>query len=296
MRAAASNEVRRPKTEDAVVDLADKNVLPAQAPPPEQVPAQAKQPPNRAADYGARLRAAPDYLDYVRSLIGAAHAGDRAAQFYVFRAFDYCAVEYRAHLYRRGVRGTLDDALKRAATRWPYDSETVRLVYTRCQRLMESDEFNLDKRGGWLKMASDAGYPLAQAVASHTRFGKSFDTTSGEVAASENGRRLLSQAIRSGDPEVLWEIGAYGLAPDRSDDVENADLDWFLAACQRGLECAPQSDRVRMLCMFDTNCQPYESVVDVIRRANENDFQQHEARARWINEKIDAGDWAALGF
>jgi hypothetical protein len=36
------------------------------------------------AEYAARLRVAPDYLEYVRSLLTAARAGDHAAQFYVF--------------------------------------------------------------------------------------------------------------------------------------------------------------------------------------------------------------------
>jgi hypothetical protein len=51
-----------------------------------------------------------------------------------------------------------------------------------------------------------------------------------------------------------------------------------------------------MMCIYDRACQPYETVADLIRRATQNDFPALETRARWINEKIDAGDWKALGF
>jgi len=53
---------------------------------------------------------------------------------------------------------------------------------------------------------------------------------------------------------------------------------------------------VKWSCYGDTNCQPYETAIDLIRRATGNDFLEVEARARWINEKIDAGDWEAMGF
>ena len=53
-------------------------------------------------DYAAQLRAASDYLEFARSLLPAARAGDHAAQFYIFRALDYCTVEYPAMF----VRGT----------------------------------------------------------------------------------------------------------------------------------------------------------------------------------------------
>jgi hypothetical protein len=35
---------------------------------------------------------------------------------------------------------------------------------------------------------------------------------------------------------------------------------------------------------------------DIFRRARGDDYPEIEARARWINEKIDAGDWETLGF
>jgi hypothetical protein len=83
--------------------------------------------------------------------------------FTFFRALDYCAVEYRVHIDRGGVRRTLDDALKTAATRWPYDSEGVRLIYSRCHALAESNGKEFGEREEWLRLATEGGYPLAQA-------------------------------------------------------------------------------------------------------------------------------------
>ncbi len=90
------------------------------------------------ADYAAQLRAASDYLGFVHSLLAAARAGDHVAQFYIFRALDYCDDGYRGYFWGRNGRKTLDDAMKWAATHWPYDSEEVRRVYNRCHTLMES--------------------------------------------------------------------------------------------------------------------------------------------------------------
>ena len=275
-------------SEGGDVVLADENVSPSRA--------QEEKLPERSADFAAQLRAATDYLDFVRALMPAAQAGDAAAQFHIFRALDYCAVEYRFHIDRGGVRRTLDDALRTAAGRWPYDSETVRRVHARCHTLVESEGKELGERSKWLQLASDGGYPLAQAIASHRKPDSSPSGHSEELTNSEEGRRLLASAIRSGDPEVLWEIGNFGLAPKLDDDLAVPELAWILAACQRGVDCSPQSDTVRAMCVYDPNCQPYESAADILRRTDGTGFPALEARARWINEKIDAGDWAALGF
>jgi hypothetical protein len=104
----------------------------------EAAPAQSPDtpPPVEGENYAAQLRAASDYLEFARSLLPAARAGDHAAQFNIFRALDYCAKEYRAFFGRGPIWRTLDDAMGRAATRWPYDSEMVRKVYSQCHTLV----------------------------------------------------------------------------------------------------------------------------------------------------------------
>ena len=45
----------------------------------------------------------------------------------------------------------------------------------------------------------------------------------------------------------------------------------------------------RLFCNIDTQCQPFETPVDVIRRQAGNDYDAVERRARELNEKLDAG-------
>jgi len=190
---------------------------------------------------------------------------------------------------------TLDDALKWAASHWPYDSERVRLVYDRCHSLMESEGKDFGERGEWLRLASDGGYPLAQVMAAKQQQIKGV-SAGDDAAKDKESRRLASMAIRTRDPQVIWEIADSQLRSGAQGEADGDELAWFLAACQRGFDCSPQSDSVSAFCRYDPSCQPYESVADLFRRARGDDFPELEARARWINEKIDAGDWEALGF
>ena len=70
---------------------------------------------------------------------------------------------------------------------------------------------------------------------------------------------------------------------------------WQIAACQRGLDCNPSAERTRQACRFFPNCQPYETLPDMLRRYAA-DVPALDARAAEINRLIDAGDWEALGY
>ena len=260
-------------------------------------PSQGMPPPVQTADYPAQLRAASDYLEFVRSLLAAARAGDHAAQFQIFRALDYCDDGYRGYFDRKRGRLTLDEALKRAWTHWPYESEEVRHVYDRCHTLMESGAPEFATRMEWLQRSAAGGYPLAQIIAAQQQWQGTIASNSDSAEKREQRRLMVASAIRSRDPAVIWEVGNTPLGPEPEDgELSTDNVPWYLAACQRGLDCSAQSEIVRLICRWDPRCQPYESVTDVIRRGNENEFPEFEARARWINEKIDAGDWEALGF
>jgi hypothetical protein len=267
----------------------------AAGPTQDPAPSQSQDSPRSVerADYDAHFRAAPDYLEFTRSLLPAARAGDHAAQFHVFRALEYCATEYRAFFGRGPAWRTLDDAMRRAATRWPYNSEIVRKVHAQCHELMEGDAQEFGERSEWLRMASDGGHPLAQATYAQSQWRAS--PGADDDVTLDARRRLVGKAIRSRDPAVVSAVADVVLTRV-GEGYQWDHLGWRLAACQRGFDCSAQSDFVKWTCYVDTNCQPYETAVDLIRRATGNDFPDVEARARWINEKIDAGDWEALGF
>ena len=264
------------------------------APEPSR-PIPVPQPP---PDYAAQLRAASDYLDYVHSLLGAARAGDHAAQFYIFRAFEKCDAEFRLYFGTRLTRVPLDDALKWAANKgWPFDPEEVRRVHGRCFGLLDSGVKEFGDRNEWLRLASDGGYPLAQVFFVRHQAMDARKAGADDPAAREARRLTLAEALRSRDPEVIFEIGSSLFVTLASNDERAWDeTEWVLAACFRGLDCSPQSEVARRLCLFDRACQPYESVVDIVRRGNPTEFPAMEEHARSINGKIDEGDWAALGF
>jgi hypothetical protein len=164
---------------------------------------------------------------------------------------------------------------------------------------MEADAKDLGEHAKWLRLASEGGYPLAQVAFAQYQTHEMRRTKSDDGAKREDRRLLVAKAIRSRDPAVIWEIGSLSLGAVRSEDEEDPNLvhlSWFLAACQRGFDCSSQSDGVYMMCMFDRACQPYESVAEILRRTAGEELPALEASARWINEKIDAGDWESLGF
>jgi len=290
-QSAGAGEPTRPSTPASDVALVVTGEGHAPLPP-------VSPPPVPSEDYAAQLRAASDYLDFARSLLGAARAGDHAAQFYIFRALDYCDDGYRGYFKGRSGRKTLDEALKWASTRWPRDSEEILRVHARCHTIMESGAKDLGERHEWLQKAAAGTYPLAMVVIAQREWQGTIGPNNDDAEKAEQRRRMVAIAIRSREPEVVWEIGNTVLDFEEDPAGEN-DLDhvaWGLAACERGFDCSPQAVWMWHVCRFDRNCQPYESWPDILRRTSGNDFPQIEARARWINEKIDAGDWEALGF
>ena len=68
-----------------------------------------------------------------------------------------------------------------------------------------------------------------------------------------------------------------------------------LAACKRGADCGPDSDRVFFSCLYAI-CQPYEGLPEMIRSHQSAEFPTIEQRAREIEAHIDAGEWEELGF
>jgi hypothetical protein len=86
------------------------------------------------------------------------------------------------------------------------------------------------------------------------------------------------------------------LAGDDQAAIDRNQWVWLLAACQRGYDCGPNSDWVRMRCSHDNACQPFESVSDIVRRITGPKFDSIVTRAGEINDHIDRGDYENLGI
>ena len=248
-----------------------------------------------APDYRTRLRDARDYWDLAQSLYGSARQGDAAAQFWLSRALGYCESLYDwyfiVHLDDGTVRHrTLDEAQQLTATRPVFTADDIRDIQKRCQRLRSADAPPFGTSREWLEAATAANYPMAQASAAlgQALQGRQADVDAARGARDE-ARRLAFEALRTRDPDVMAQMGdvAANLARDPV-EARRQQWVWPLAACMRD-DCESMAEWRRLFCNIDTQCQPFETPVDLIRRHAGSDFDLVERRARELNEKLDAG-------
>ena len=286
--------------------MRDAAVAPVAAQPVPRVPAAAGQdeavapqpaPPAETPDYQARMRAAQDYWDFAQSLFAKAQQGDAAAQYYLSSALSYCESLYDwyfiVHLSNGAVRHrTLDEAQQLTAARPVFTPDDVRDIQSRCQRLRSAEPPPFGTSAEWREAATAADYPRAQASAALVQAlqGHGRDVESSRAARDE-ARRLAFDALRTRDPNVMAQLGdvAANLSADDPAEARKQRWVWPLAACQREANCKSMSEWMRLFCNIDTQCQPFETPVDVIRRQAGNDFDEIERRARELNQKIDAG-------
>jgi hypothetical protein len=254
-------------------------------------------PPAETVDYQARMRAADDYWDFAQSLHAKAQQGDAAAQFYLASALSYCESLYDWYFIVHQANGavrhrTLDEAQQLTATRPVFTPDDVSDIQKHCQRLRGAERPPFGSSREWMDAAIAANYPRAQASAALGKAlqGRSRDSEVSRAARDE-ARHLAFDSLRTRDPNVMAQLGdvAANLAGDDAAEARKQQWVWPLAACQREPDCKSMSEWKRLFCNIDTQCQPFETPVDVIRRQAGNDFDEIERRARELNEKIDAG-------
>jgi hypothetical protein len=186
---------------------------------------------------------------------------------------------------------TLDEAQQLTATRPVFTPDDIRDIQKRCQRLRSADVPPFGNSREWLEVATTANYPMAQASAAlgQALQGHQADAEAARGARDE-ARRLALEALRSRDPNVIAQMGdvAANLARDPA-EARRQQWVWPLAACMRETDCGSMAEWRRLFCNIDTQCQPFETPVDVIRRQAGNDFDAVERRARELNDKLDAG-------
>ena len=284
------------------------------APRPEKAPAAvpAGAPPESAAtrlegatspaaaernDY-ARFHESKDFYAYAEELLPLAKQGDASAQFYLSSALSYCEglydwyfIEYTQNGTRR--QRTLDEALQLTAERKVFQPDDVRDIQQRCQKLRSIDPPPFGTSREWLDAAIALGFPMAQASEALNLALQGQGRSNPEKAQAARGeaRQLALVALRTRDPMVMAQMGdiAANLAGEDSGKARIVRWAWPLAACQREANCRIMGDWMRLFCNIDTQCQPFETPVDIIRRQAGNDYDEVERMARELNEKLDAG-------
>jgi len=253
-----------------------------------------------SADVRAQFRASNDYWEFAERVHEAAKRGDGAAQYYLSVALESCQHEYSAFFYEGGISAnprirTLDEAQQLTATERGslYTPEDVRDIQNRCQRIMNAKPRPFGKANEWLFAAVKSGYPLAQVRAATMTAVNSIDVANPEArrAGQDEARALAFDALRTKDPEVVWELSSTAafLTGNHPGEVHKRQWTWRLAACLRATDCSSMTEWRRLMCEVDSQCHRDDTVMDVIRRGAGNDFIEIERRARELNEKIDAG-------
>ena len=249
-------------------------------------------------DDHARLRAAQDYFQFAADTYDRAKQGDPSAQYYLSSALTYCESLYDWYFIVHQSDGTarhrtLDEALQLTASRPVFTPDDVVSIQQRCQKLRKTQPPPFGSSREWLDAAITAGFPLAQASAALNLALQGYERSDPDKAraARAASREMALDALRTRDPQVMAQMGdvAANLAMDNPAEARKVQWIWPLAACLREANCESMTDWTRLFCNIDTQCQPFETPVDIIRRQAGNDYDEVERRARELNQKIDAG-------
>ena len=248
-------------------------------------------------DY-AHLRASKDYYAFAQKMYPLAKQGDPSAEYYLSSALTYCESLYDWYFIEYTPNGTprhrtLDEALQLTAVRPVFKPDDVRDIQQRCQKLRRMNPPPFGSSRDWLDAAIGAGFPLAQASEALNLSLQGHDRANSDKAqaARNAAREMALEALRTRDPRVMAQMGdvAANLASGNPAKARISQWAWPLAACLRETNCESMTDWMHLFCNIDTQCQPFETAVDIIRRQAGNDYDDVERRARELNEKIDAG-------
>jgi hypothetical protein len=257
-------------------------------------------------DFQKLLSESLNYRDFSRETLPAAKAGNADAQFYLSRAMQYCEEANRMYFQHRGRPISLDEGL-RFAVQKHLSIDVAQSVFDKCHEFQTEDSKQLGDASTWLDMATKAGQPLAQAT-SATKIlmqqkMQSFAKTNGVADPNETGplgsefdpRALLSEAVKSKDPEVLFTIGEMqGLLHPSSEGALTAQYAWMLVACQRGFDCSSNSDWVKNTCGDNAQCSSVNAPDDRVRTLAGDRWPEVQQRAQEINSNLDADRWQEL--
>lgn len=252
-----------------------KNAAPtAQPPPPEFLQSE--------KSLEQRFNEADDLLTFIDSLTPAARDGDGPSAWWIYRALQRCDTEYKHYFIRDGREITLDELLLINARNLSFPADEARKLHAQCGRLLETRADLLGAWIYWVSAAATRGVPLARIEMARQLLRN--QTASSADTYRARARELAIEALRSKDPAVMAALSELAAVP----------REWILAACQRGLDCSPESEVVVRYCRRDSNCQPFEDFADILRRISPAEYDAIERSALEINRRIDQGRYEEL--
>jgi hypothetical protein len=295
------------------ISAAKQGLLPKVA-PISAVAAPAAHPSKAAAapiNYQQLWRKSRNDWEYAHQLLLDAKAGNADAQYYLWTLIGYCNNIMDLYFSEQGKPLTLDEGLLKAAKvsqiRHVDQVPQAQEGFDRCHEFREHDATDLGNTEDWLRKATLAGQPIAQATTAERRLFQDFMkaavsrgafqatplTAAPPIGGAIDPRELLRSAVKSLDPQVLETVGQvqYLLDPSSSDsNVEH--FAWAYVACQRGLNCSPTSHWAQDC---PSNCN-VSTPAGVMMGWSGSEWPDVEQRANEINAKLDAGRWDELGL
>ncbi len=241
----------------------------------------------KSTNYAAQYLHASDLLSFLEALAPAAAEGDADALYHMGRASWRCTREYSTLFGPPGREKTLEVALEK--NYWTkYHEQLARRIYGQCQRFKTTTNNPFTEWENLIEAAAEAGNGPAKALlvlemgrgGIRMREGQTREQLSSEI------RALAKEAIRTKDPEVLFEFAYIDSISGRSGTAEDMAGAWMLAACQRGLECGRASEQFQFFCKWDPECKPSETLADLWRRRPR--FDEFQRFADELNAKLDA--------
>jgi hypothetical protein len=241
----------------------------------------------KSTNYAAQFLHASDLLIFLEALAPAAADGDVDALYHMGRASWRCTREYSTLFGPPGREMTLEVALEKEY--WTkYHELLARRIHGQCQRFKAMANNPFTEWENLIDAAAEAGSGPAKALLVLEMGRGTIRMHEGETDEQRNSkiRALAKEAIRTKDPEVLFQFAYVDSISGKSGTAEDMAGAWMLAACQRGLECGRSSEQFQFFCKWDPDCKPSETLVDLWRRRPR--FDEFQRFANELNAKLDA--------
>jgi hypothetical protein len=261
-----------------------------------------------SSDFAMLFRNAGNYRQFIIASLPAAKDGNAEAQYYLSAALRYCDETYRFYFKRKGKVLSLDEAIAVQTNRASFQYiDALKLAETRCREVNGHVDPAWGGADEWVARAAQAGQPVALLekatrifLESDMKVESPLRKADGESYSLDEARAMVRTAARSGNPAVLFALGELSLLmrPDQPEPEQQVEsMAWRYAACLRGFDCSAEAEWHRAYCTVDPDCRAAEPGMEYLRRmAAQREMYDLELRASVINERINGGDWAALGL
>jgi hypothetical protein len=255
-----------------------------------------------------RFAKATNYWQFATDVAPAARAGDRDAQYYLWRAMNWCEDSNRFFFERQHRHLTLEEAITEAQ-RLHNSVQLARLTFARCHDFQDHENSGLGLASEWLAVATESRQPAAQAAtAEQLLLQQVMDNVAREQGftppAGQEGRInnsvdphvLLREAVESADPEVLRVIGEVQGMLDPNPKDNTSELAWLLLACRAGLDCSANADWVLTICHWAPSCPTTGGTDEVLEALAAERWQAVQDQAAQIRAQLDGSSWDELGL